>query len=196
MSILVDDAIWLWRDRRWAHLISDRSLKELHHFATGIGKKRVSFQGDHYDVEVDERDAAIAAGAEPVTSRQIVGALRAAGLRRRPNDPRIDWQFDIRAAIRRLSELPELLHDFAKAPGASSIVEAATSVAERSGLRDGRIEVTTLRGSRDLALILSAPESAWQQRPDVSDLDIHEAYVSKTDGMVTVEMLTGPGTNR
>jgi len=196
VSILVDDAIWPWRGERWAHLISDRSLAELHQFATGIGKKRVSFQGDHYDVRVDEREAALAAGAIPVTSREIVGALRDAGLRRRPSDPKIDWQFDIRSAVEGVSELQELLHEFEKSPGASSMVKAATSVTARAGLQAGRIEVTTLKGSRDVALILSAPESLWQQHPDVSDLDMHEAYVSTTGGIITVEMLTGPGTNR
>jgi len=194
VSILVDDAIWAWRGDRWAHLVSDQSQQELHDFATGIGKKRVSFQGDHYDIRANERNMALAAGATPVTSRQIVGALRAAGLRRRPTDPKIDWQFDIRAAIRRLSELPELLHEFAQAPGARSMVDAATSVGTRAGLQTGHIEVTTLRGSRDLALIVSAPETLWRDTPDVADIDVHEAYVSRSAGTITVEFLSGPGT--
>lgn len=29
MTILVDNAIWPWRGRVWAHLISDESLTEL-----------------------------------------------------------------------------------------------------------------------------------------------------------------------
>jgi Protein of unknown function (DUF4031) len=37
---------------------------------------------DHYDVPADAYDALVAAGAVPVTSREIVVALRAAGLRR------------------------------------------------------------------------------------------------------------------
>ena len=37
---------------------------------------------DHYDVPADFYDAMVAAGAVPVTSRELVSALRAAGLRR------------------------------------------------------------------------------------------------------------------
>jgi hypothetical protein len=80
--ILVDDAHWPWRDRLWCHLISDTSLAELHDFARQLGIPERGFSGDHYDIPQEYRDQAIAAGAQPVSSRQIVEALRAAGLRR------------------------------------------------------------------------------------------------------------------
>jgi hypothetical protein len=81
MTVLVDEARWRWRGRLWAHLVSDRSLAELHAFAEGIGLRRVAFQGDHYDVDVEHRERAVAAGAQPVGSRELVRRLRRAGLR-------------------------------------------------------------------------------------------------------------------
>lgn len=84
MAILVDDAIWPWRGRMWAHLISDTSVDELHAFARRLGIPERAFQGDHYDVTDELRDCAIAEGARPVTAREIVQALRAAGLRKHP----------------------------------------------------------------------------------------------------------------
>ncbi len=81
--ILVDGALWSWRGRRWAHLVSDRSLAELHEFAYQLGKRRVGFQGDHYDVDEDERTRALALGAIDVDSRTLVRRLRSSGLRHR-----------------------------------------------------------------------------------------------------------------
>ena len=80
--ILVDAAVWSWRGRRWAHLVSDRDYRELHHFAAGLGLARVAFQGDHYDVDEGTRLAALAAGAQPVDARELLRRLRQAGLRR------------------------------------------------------------------------------------------------------------------
>ena len=88
--ILVDSAIWPWRGHRWAHLVSDESFDELHAFADRLGIPRRAFQGDHYDVPDHLRDEAIALGAVPVDSRELVRRIRAAGLRRRrpPQAPR------------------------------------------------------------------------------------------------------------
>ena len=88
MAILVDDAIWAWRERLWAHLVSDASYDELHVFAELLGIPRRSFQGDHYDVPAERRLAAIALGAEPVGSRELVRRLRASGLRLSPAERR------------------------------------------------------------------------------------------------------------
>lgn len=82
MAIVVDQAIWPWRGRRWAHLASDRSYEELHAFAARLGIDRARFQGDHYDIPAELRDRAVALGAEPVDCREVVRRLRAAGLRR------------------------------------------------------------------------------------------------------------------
>jgi len=83
MAILVDPAIWRWRGRRWAHLVSDASYDELHAFAAALGLRRAWFQGDHYDVPSEVREQAIRQGAQPVSGAELVTRLRAAGLRRR-----------------------------------------------------------------------------------------------------------------
>ncbi|MCX8527069.1 MAG: DUF4031 domain-containing protein [Candidatus Nanopelagicales bacterium] len=81
MALLVDNAVWPWRGRLWCHLVSDASVDELHVFARRLGIPDRAFQGDHYDLTDELRDCAIAEGAVAVTSRELVTALRAAGLR-------------------------------------------------------------------------------------------------------------------
>lgn len=90
MAVLVDQAIWEWRGRQWAHLVSDESYDELHAFGQRIGKRRLGFQGDHYDVDELDRERAVALGAVPVDARELLGRLRRAGLRRRDHKP--TWQ--------------------------------------------------------------------------------------------------------
>ncbi|NDH75560.1 MAG: DUF4031 domain-containing protein [Actinobacteria bacterium] len=68
MTVLVDAAVWKWQGARWAHLVSDESFDELHEFAQRIGKRRLGFQGDHYDVEeVDRHRAMLDLGSRLVT---------------------------------------------------------------------------------------------------------------------------------
>ncbi|MFM8352635.1 MAG: DUF4031 domain-containing protein, partial [Actinomycetales bacterium] len=71
-----------WRDRMWCHLVSDTSLAELHAFARDLGIPERGFGGDHYDIPAEVREVAISMGARPVTSREVVRALRQSGLRR------------------------------------------------------------------------------------------------------------------
>ena len=78
----MDNAIWPWRGRQWAHLVSDTSHDELHGFAALLGIPRRGFQGDHYDVPADLRERAIALGAQAVSGRELITRLRASGLRR------------------------------------------------------------------------------------------------------------------
>jgi len=83
VTVLVDRPTWPGHGRLWSHLVSDSSFEELHAFAAGLGLPRRAFERDHYDV-VEERFAdVLAAGAELVTSREIVRRLHASGLRRR-----------------------------------------------------------------------------------------------------------------
>jgi hypothetical protein len=88
VTILIDEARWWYRDRRWCHLVSDRSLDELHDFADANGIPRRGFQGDHYDVPEEYREMLIAAGAEVVDSRVLLRRLKAAGLRLTPSQRR------------------------------------------------------------------------------------------------------------
>jgi hypothetical protein len=82
MAILVDAPVWRWRGERWAHLVSDASLDELHGFAARIGLDRRWFQGDHYDIPASVREQALHAGAIAVDAGELVRRLRASGLRR------------------------------------------------------------------------------------------------------------------
>lgn len=90
MAVLVDAAVWPFRDEHWAHLVSDVSFDELHAFAQRLGKRRLGFQGDHYDIEAPDRDRALELGAEAVDSRELLARLKQAGLRRRDGKPR--WE--------------------------------------------------------------------------------------------------------
>lgn len=81
--IMVDDPTWPAHGRLWSHLASDTSYAELHAFAERIGLPPRAFDGDHYDLVQDRYADAVAAGAVPSSSRGIVAALHAAGLRRR-----------------------------------------------------------------------------------------------------------------
>ena len=82
MTVLVDPAVWPFRGRRWAHLVSDVSYDELHEFAGRLGVPRAAFQGDHYDVPAELRERALGLGAQPVPARELLARLKAAGLRR------------------------------------------------------------------------------------------------------------------
>jgi predicted HAD superfamily phosphohydrolase len=88
MAILIDDARWWFRGRKWCHLVSDVSYDELIEFADRVGIPRRGFQGDHYDIPEEYRDELIAAGAVIVESRELVRRLRAAGLRLSPTERR------------------------------------------------------------------------------------------------------------
>ena len=81
--ILVDPPLVERWGRRWSHLASDTSFDELHEFAARVGLPARGFDRDHYDVPSELYDAVLEAGAAPVTPRELVAALRAAGLRRR-----------------------------------------------------------------------------------------------------------------
>lgn len=87
MVILIDPPNAAGHGRLWSHLASDSSVAELHAFAEGLGFSRRGFDRDHYDVPAEWYDDVVAAGAEPVTSRELVGRLVAAGLRVRKPRP-------------------------------------------------------------------------------------------------------------
>ena len=80
--ILIDPpAVPRW-GRLWSHLASDTSYDEVHAFAALHGVPARGWDRDHYDVPAEAYDALVKAGAVPVTSRELVSALRASGLRR------------------------------------------------------------------------------------------------------------------
>ena len=94
MAVYVDDAVTLWRGRRWAHLMAD-TLGELHAMAARLGIPRHAFQdkasGAHYDVPADLRDTAIALGAIAISRHRdrellhaVIGNAKAQGRHERP----------------------------------------------------------------------------------------------------------------
>jgi hypothetical protein len=84
VAVLIDSPVWPWRGRLWSHLVSDVSYEELHAFVDAeLGIPRRAFQGDHYDIPEDLYDVAVAAGAEPLGSRELLTRLQTAGLRRK-----------------------------------------------------------------------------------------------------------------
>jgi len=83
MAILIDPAQWPGHDRMWSHVASDVGPEELHAFALQAGIPPRAFDRDHYDVPAEWYEDMIAAGARPVSSRELVRALLGAGLRRR-----------------------------------------------------------------------------------------------------------------
>jgi hypothetical protein len=85
VAILIDQAMWPWRDWMWCHMVSDTSVEELKAFADSLGIPEKGFQGDHVDVPEHMRQVAIAHGAREVTTREILAALYAAGIRQRPH---------------------------------------------------------------------------------------------------------------
>lgn len=83
MTLLIDPPNAEGHGRLWSHLASDTSFEELHDFARSLGIPERGFDRDHYDVPAEWYDDVVAAGAEPVSSRELIARLHAAGLRRR-----------------------------------------------------------------------------------------------------------------
>ena len=78
----------------WCHMASDASFEELHEFAAALGIRGRGFDRDHYDLPPHARVRAVAAGAEEVTTRELIARMagprgerarrRAAGSTRSP----------------------------------------------------------------------------------------------------------------
>jgi hypothetical protein len=145
VAILVDEAIWEWKGRRWAHLVTDRDPAELHDFAHRLGLPYLAFQGDHYDIHTDLRRVAIEFGARAVTGREVVTALREAGLRRRggPEPWTWRWRHGIDPVGR--TDLPE--------PMGSDVV----AVIERFTAEGAPTEVGRVDRSTESMVIVSSP---------------------------------------
>ena len=87
MTILIDPPNAAGHGRLWSHLASDTSYDELHAFARTLDIPPRGFDRDHYDVPSEWYDTVVAAGAVPISSRELVARLTAAGLRRRKGRP-------------------------------------------------------------------------------------------------------------
>ena len=79
MTILIDPPNAAGHGRLWSHLASDTSYDELHAFALGLGVPQRGFDRDHYDVPSEWYDRVVAAGATPVTSRELIQQVAGRG---------------------------------------------------------------------------------------------------------------------
>ena len=85
MTILVDRPRWPAHGTHFAHLVSDKSTAELHAFEAALDlPRRLRFHNDHYDVPERAWQIVVDAGAQVVTTHELVRRMRAAGLRARP----------------------------------------------------------------------------------------------------------------
>lgn len=83
VAIFIDPPQVPAHGRFWSHVASDSSYDELHAFARDCGIPERGFDRDHYDIPEALYGNLVAAGAVPVTSRELVSRLHSAGLRRR-----------------------------------------------------------------------------------------------------------------
>ena len=86
MAILLDPPRWPAHGTDFGHLVSDSSLDELHAFARAAGIPPRAFDHDHYDVPVARYPDLVDAGAQQVSSGELLRRLVDAGLRVRPRD--------------------------------------------------------------------------------------------------------------
>lgn len=175
MSLLIDTPRWPWRGRLWAHLISDESLDELHAAARDLDLRYLSFGCDHYDVP-DTVWAAACQRATLVDPREIVGSLRASGLRVGGGKRRKAW--------RRVDRLPSTLESDGVGDWLADV---------RPHLAEAAVEVLA-RPTEWLVLhILDGPE-----RPELGELGqgpgSRSASVWETvaDGRYSLELVIRP----
>lgn len=170
MTILVDQARWAWRDTTWCHLVTDDHLDELHAFAGELGCRRVGFQGDHYDIDIDMRRVAIANGAIECDSRELVRRLKAAGLRMRPS-AFAKWELDYRIDARIDHATWKMIRE--RHPHVENIreIDASTVGFERDAngifvLHRGRAQAVVVHGMGTLDFAIEEPSVGVFARQD------------------------------
>ena len=165
LSVVVDEAIWWFRGRRWAHLSCDGDLDELHRFAASLGVHRIAFGGDHYDVTDAQRDAALAAGAVPIGARELVRLLRRTGLRRPAGEGGHRWGAELELRWQPPAGPPVLPGGVASAlPWLAAWPRAvdalATATCGWSGAAPLTVRLLRRREERALLMVADAPPPA------------------------------------
>ncbi|MFQ4148627.1 DUF4031 domain-containing protein [Arthrobacter sp. LAPM80] len=79
--IFIDPPFWPAHGTVFSHLISDTSIAELHAFAAANGVTGRAFDLDHYDVPERIYAELVAAGARPLSGKDLARTLVASGLR-------------------------------------------------------------------------------------------------------------------
>ncbi|WP_449374394.1 DUF4031 domain-containing protein [Arthrobacter psychrolactophilus] len=79
--IFIDPPFWPAHGTIFSHLISDTSVAELHAFAEANGVTERAFDLNHYDVPERLYAELVAAGATPLSGKELARTLVASGLR-------------------------------------------------------------------------------------------------------------------
>lgn len=159
MTLYIDPPNALGHGRLWSHVASDTSYDELHRFAQELGIPQRGFDRDHYDIPAERYDAVVAMGVTPVSSRELIELLKAAGLRRRKAEalaPKKPGRSLIRA--RRLRPGDRVAVVAPAGPVRQPALDAGLEV-----LRSWGLEVTDgedLRGTHERLPYLAATDAA------------------------------------
>src|SRR5215207_1903210 len=133
----------------WCHMATDGSFDELHEFAARLGLRRAWFQRDHYDLPAHGRAAAVALGAEEVTSGELLRRMagpRGDRARRRALTPAgVIWVGDGGPAVLRYPAGSLVV--IAGPPGAGKSTLAARAV---DGQRVPILDPDVVRAARGL----------------------------------------------
>jgi muramoyltetrapeptide carboxypeptidase len=162
VTLLIDPPNAPGHGRLWSHLASDTSYEELHRFAGSLGIPPRGFDRDHYDIPAERYDAVVAAGATPVSSRQLIDSLQHAGLRRRKTEvlaPREPGRSLVRAPRLRPGDRVAVVAPAGPVP--PERLDAGLSV-----LRSWGLEVTVadhVRGTHERLGYLAADDAARAQ---------------------------------
>jgi len=180
MTVLVDDARWEWHGTRWAHLVSDESYDQLHLFAQQLGKRRLGFQGDHYDIDKVDRERAVALGAEVVDSRILVRRLRMAGLRRRDDKPK--WERVAEASPGRSLEFELVVESFGE-PG-DRLHDSVTSLGDLEVISNSAV----FADDRHLVALLDVGAGVEVDLPELPHIAEIWSGHARADGGRSVEL--------
>jgi len=180
--ILVDTPIWAWRGGLWGHMVSDMSFHELHHFAQRLGKRRIGFQGDHYDIDQGEYQRAVELGATTISSRELVRRLRDSGLRRRTKRPQ--WEIAYQSKdVQRFDNLIEIVQNVLSSEADSSRLVAALMSANSNPEVRGALIVQRAGAS---AMVLE-----FDERPQLDATGLDLFIESKSEELTVFELIIG-----
>lgn len=147
--ILIDPPVWPYRGRLFSHVASDTSIEQLHAFARGLGLHPRSYDGDHYDLPAERYDEVVAAGARPVSNRELLAAVQAAGLR-----------FRKRRGERPVASIPDGL-PFLREPHVVEMLRSPLAPPAESTIA----AVTFVRDARDRLLLVGSPKRGGWEAP-------------------------------
>jgi len=160
MTLLIDPPNAPGYGRMWSHLASDESFDELHRFASYLGIPARGFDNDHYDVPADRYTDVVAAGATPVSSRELVRRLQVAGLRRRKSEmltPRRPGRPSVRARRLRAGDVVAVTSP--AGPVTPDRLDAGLAVVESWGLSVRLMD--NVRHQHEQLSYLSSDDAVW-----------------------------------